>query len=1122
MKKLFVDGWKFWKSDLGTTYEDAMDHLGDFTEVEIPHDFQIAEFENFYKDACGWYYKKFNLEDADKVTMLIFDGAYVDTVVTVNGHKAGLWKYGYSQFICDISEYVHEGENTVLVALRCKYPSARWYTGGGIYRNVWLCQYEKTYIPENGVYIHTQKTEEGYLLYVDTEIYREYQNEEELINEYVDRNCGQREADDDKKLIEVFYTLVDSEGSELCQEMLDSNTLIKGKNQAAFLVEDVENWDIDNPVLYTLVVELKENGETIQREEISFGFREISFVPEKGFLINGRKVKLNGVCLHHDLGGLGVAFNKTAMRRRLIQLREMGVNALRFSHNMYDPQVLDLADEMGFLVISEAFDMWENSKTEFDYAKDFEKWHEKDVASWIRRDRNHPCVIMWSIGNEIYDTHLSERGLEVTKELKSLVELHDPRFNARVTIASNYMPWENAQKCADVYKLAGYNYAENCYDAHHKKYPDWVIYGSETYSIVQSRGIYHFPLSVPILSDTDLQCSSLGNSTTSWGAESMEACVCKDRDTDYSMGQFLWTGYDYIGEPTPYQTKNSYFGLIDTAGFYKDAYYVFKSAWTSYKDDPFVHLFPYWDFNPGQQIDLRVVSNAPVVELFLNGKSLGTKKLTHEKNSGWDIIADYRVCYEAGVIEAVAYDDDGNEVARDIHRSFGDTDSFVVDIDKRAGEDLIFAEISALDKEGNPVENATDYVEVSVEGGELMALDNGDSTDYDSYKGNVKRLFSGKLLAIVRPAGAAGDVKVNVKRADKKVPVRKILITSKDGQKLSADKRTIEVTAKIFPENAGYDDVVFRALNKKGTDTNIAKITQKGNTAVVEAMGDGEFVIRCESKCGSNHVRIISTLEFEAQGIGAVYLDPYGFIAGNLYSSFIGKVGNGNEFGVATDREKETVVTYDGIDFGIEGSDEITVPIFNISNVPFPIEIWKGIPGQDGAELLLSEVYDKPGIWNVYQDETWKLGKRLTGLNTISFKVNQKIHIKGFSFAKQLRALCEVSALSADSIYGDSFTKTDYSVEGIGNNVTLSFEDMNFGQNAVKNVVITGRATRGKNTIHLKMESKDGETREILEFPQTGDYQKISFPIEEKHGSYNVSFVFLPGSYFDFKSFRFE
>lgn len=326
-------------------------------------------------------------------------------------------------------------------------------------------------------------------------------------------------------------------------------------------------WDINQPYCYNLKTELLENEQVIEEEVQTFGFRTMEFDSQQGFLLNGRKVKIHGVCQHHDLGCLGAAVNKTALKRQIILLQEMGVNAIRTAHNMPAVELMELADEMGVLIVSEAFDMWERSKTPFDYARFYPDWWKQDIASWVRRDRNRPSMLMWSIGNEIYDTHADERGQELTIELRDLVQVHDPKGNAVVTIGSNYMPWENAQKCADLVKFAGYNYAEKYYDQHHEEHPDWIIYGSETSSTVQSRGIYHFPFAQSVLSDDDEQCSALGNSSTSWGAKNTEACIIADRDATYSPGQFIWTGFDYIGEPTPYFTKNSYFGQLDTAGF---------------------------------------------------------------------------------------------------------------------------------------------------------------------------------------------------------------------------------------------------------------------------------------------------------------------------------------------------------------------------------------------------------------------------------------------------------------------------------------------------------------------------------------------------------------------------
>ncbi len=1146
MKDFFTKGWKFLETEYGTEYETAMEHLSEFESVDIPHDYLIHDTANLYKDSTGWYIKDFELsdEDAGKRFVLIFDGIYMDSIVYVNGKAAGEWKYGYSQFILDITDFVNIGKNSLAVAARCKFPNTRWYSGAGIYRNVWLCKYGRTYIPENGVYVHSEKCDGGYDMYVSAEVISD------------DRNAAGTEVD---------YKLLDASGREIFLQEKEIADPEKAKHaQKCFFAQGVKEWDVEEPTLYKLVVSLKaegiagspeitnsepyndgasSDGNILQQEEYLIGFRDVRMDPDHGFFLNGRNMKLNGVCIHHDLGALGSAYNNTAMRRRLIQLKEMGVNAIRLTHNMYDPQVISLADEMGFLLVSEAFDMWEGPKTEFDYARFFPDWHGRDVASWVRRDRNHPSVIMWSIGNEIYDTHGSERGQEVTRDLKSLVELHDPLMNARATIGSNYMPWEMAQKCADILKVAGYNYAENYYEQHHKEHPDWIIYGSETYSIVQSRGVYHFPLSVPILCDSDEQCSSLGNSTTSWGADSIEACICKDRDMEFSMGQFVWTGYDYIGEPTPYHTKNSYFGLIDTAGFYKDAFYAFKSAWVSAEKDPFVHLFPYWDFNEGQLIDVRVCSNAPCVELFVNGKSLGKQELNHEPHSGSRIFADYQVPYEKGEIKAVAYDAAGKEIALDIHRSFRDTYRFVVRIDHRLDkyfedgrDDLVFAEISAVDRDGNPVENASDYVEVTVNGsGVLAGLDNGDSTDFDSYQDSCRKLFNGKLLAIVKRTKDFAPISIDVKRAEK-VPVRKIDLRvceegSSDNENgsdirknrvLTKSEKKLTVKATVFPEDATDKTLAFRALNTNGTDTNIAKITQNGDTCEIEALGDGDFILRCEAKSGKDVVAVMSTLEFKIQGVGKAYLDPYGFIPGSLYTSYNGQIGSGNDHGVASSKGEETVISFSGIDFGKDGSDEITVPIFTLNDEEYVIEVWKGIPGEAGAELLKKALYQKKTIWNVYQEDTWKLSERLTGLQTISFKVFNKMHIKGFSFAKQSRAYYDVRALDADSIYGDTFTKTADSVEGIGNNVTLSFEGLDFGDTGAKEVVICGRAPEGTNTIHLRFKNESEEVKEILEFEKCSDYTERKFVIAERKGIWNASFVFLPGSNFDFETFRFK
>lgn len=1139
MRRLFHDGWRFLKLKADTEYETAEKSFGEAKAVDIPHDWLIYDSCNLYADSTGWYCKRFVWEEEGKRCFLTFDGVYMDSSVYVNGRKAGEWKYGYSAFTVEMTDFLCFGENLIVVRANYKSPNSRWYSGAGIYREVWLRITEKICLEENGIYISTEKDGEDFRLRVKTEISGAYEPER----------------------IEICHRLFfDGKEIPLIQKKLEKEYK---KEQQEFLVKQPKLWDVEEPKLYELKTTLLIDHVPAEQADNRFGFRTIAFCPEKGFFLNGKNLKLKGVCEHHDLGCLGAAFYKAAMARKFRILKKMGVNAVRGSHNMMASGFMELADEMGILVISEAFDMWERPKTTYDYAGFFREWVEKDVASWIRRDRNHPSVIMWSIGNEIYDTHADERGQELTRRLKEMVVFHDPEAHAGITMGSNYMPWENAQKCADIVKLAGYNYSEKYYKTHHEAHPDWVIYGSETSSIVQSRGIYHFPLQAGILAEDDEQCSSLGNSTTSWGAKSIEDCVCLDRDTDFSMGQFLWTGFDYIGEPTPYHTKNSYFGQVDTAGFPKDAYYVWQSAWTDAKNAPMVHIFPYWDFNEGQLIDVRVCTNGAYAELFLNGKSLGRQELTHTPGSGRKIIADYQVPYEKGKLEAVAYDESGQEIAREIRKSFGNSARIVLKPEntriRADGRDLLFIEIGTLDQDGNPVENAVDRVNVQVEGaGRLIGLDNGDSTDYDSYKGLSRRLFQGKLLAVIGAKTEPGIITVRVKGKDlgsaelvleaveghslsgdmlspleknekcpvvlgeeDEVPVRNIVLKAEKGTVFSPEQRQLWVEAGIEPENATYKELIFRAVNDMGVTTNLAKLEQVGNRVCITAKGDGGFRLRCMSKNGTQKIRLISQLEFRIEGLGEAFLNPYEFISGSLYSSVKGEAGNGNERGVATARDGETVVTYCDIDFGDIGSDEITVPVFALSDEEYPIQIWEGVPGEEGSELLAGVVYQKPSVWNTYQPETWKLNRRIRGISTISFQVHQKIHIKGFSFAKIERARIRLKAGEADAIYGDSFIKNGETVKKIGNNVSLEFLKMDFGETGAARLTICGRALTGNNTIHIRFFDGTEESKQIVEFRQSEDYEEQDFMLEQVKGKQKVTFVFMPGSSFDFKWFLF-
>ena len=1138
---LFCDNWEFLRTDTGMSLEDVLSMQDEFKLVEIPHDWLIYDTNNLYQDGFGWYRKNFNVKiSGNNRYILRFDGVYMDSTIFVNGCNIFEWKNGYSTFDVDITDALEDGANEIIVQVRFQSPCSRWYSGAGIYRKVWLKICGDTYLPMDGTYIHTEKSDNGYKVEIETEV------------------CGSFLEN-----VDVRYCLYEN-GSmvkNLGKGILFDNNIVKLDT----FVDNPKEWSIKEPNCYKLSVELmdKTNEELLDRQYITMGFRTLTFDTETGFYLNGEHVKIHGACDHHDLGALGAAFNKAAMQRKLSILKQMGCNAIRTSHNMPAKEVMDLADEMGFLVMSEAFDMWERSKTTYDYGRFFGEWHERDVRSWVRRDRNHPSLILWSIGNEIYDTHVDEHGMEITKELKRCVLLHDRKGNAEITIASNYMPWENAKKCADILKFAGYNYGEKCYSEDHKNHPDWIMYGSETASFAQSRGIYRFPLEQNILTDEDEQCSALGNSFTSWGAKSWDKCITDDRDAKFILGQFLWSGFDYIGEPTPYHTKNSYMGQIDTAGFPKDSFYVFQAEWTDAGTHPMVHVFPYWDFNEGQLVDVRICSNGAFVELFLNGKSLGRKHLDHV--NGKELLATWKVAYEPGYIEAVAYDEAGNEIARQKRESFGDSKKIVLSADKCVirsdGEDICFVTVETVDENGKYVENASDYVEAFIEGpGRIIGMDNGDSTDYDSYKSNSRKLFSGKLLILVGSTFEAGDIRLTVKGKNlheatlnitsegglepdfryledmshnkdnytNRVPIRKLEIISKNGQCLDKDNREIEVCARLFPPDTTDRNLVWKVVNSAGIEVGFATIEsqtgEKGEyKAVVKAIGDGEFYIRCMSKY-RDKVVLISQLECKATGLGQAYINPYDFVSAGLYNGTIGEIGNGNEKGIATSRDDVSGVWFEKVDFGEFGSDLITLPIFALSDDKYIIDIWEGIPYEKGSNILTSVEYQKPSMWNVYQEETYKLPKRLKGIITLGFVMHAKVHLKGFVFKKICKAFEKLTGEDADLIYGDSFIREKKSIKNIGNNVSIIYDDMDFSEKGCEKVVICGKTPLSVNTIHLHFTGIDCVTsNQIIEFKgnENGEAVERSFSIEKLVGKGRLELVFLPGSKFDFDYIKF-
>lgn len=1135
---LFNDGWQFAKGPL-----DMGDPNGlEFAAVDLPHDWLIYDSTNLYENGIGWYRKWFDYRGSWRV-FLYFEGVYMDSSLFVNGTWIGDWKNGYTSFEYEITEALREGCNEILVRVVHQAPNSRWYSGAGIYRNVWLKLRGDDYLPTDGIYVSSRPLRDAdgsWIVTVDSE---------------VEAGGGTRLA-----LVHTIYQ--DGVVKARARALLAPGSG-RLKDSQELIVPQAELWSPKQPRLYRLVTELTEaaTGQAVDWVEQKIGLKEVVLKPEEGLILNGCRLKLNGVCEHHDLGALGAAFSKSALRFRLHLLKRMGVNAVRTGHSVPAKGFMELADELGFLVISEAFDVWELPKTAHDYARFFPEWVERDVASWVRRDRNHASLLMWSIGNEILDAHLGERGRELTEKHIGLVRRHDPRGNGFVTFGSNYLQWDNAQACAELLDAVGYNYGTNLYKEHRAKHPHWVIYGSETSSVVQSRGIYHFPLEAIILGEDDGQCSALGNSPVSWGAKSTQACLDAEREASFSLGQFIWTGFDYLGEPTPYHSKNSFFGQLDTAAFPKDSYYIYQAAWTDWRTSPMVHLYPYWDFSPGQIIDVRVCSNAPEVALELNGVEIGRRSL---RTPEYLYVTSWKVPYAPGELKAKALDEDGNVVACAVRRSFGDPARIKLQADRTEieanGSDLIFVEISMEDAQGNPVENAVNRVEVQVGGaGRLVGLDNGDSTDYDSFKGTSRRLFSGKLRAVIAATLEPGEILLEVSspglpKAEAvfssrpcaggpprgvsaqernvpmpvhtghigEVPLRKIELHAEGDRVLTPERREITVRAVLYPADTSYPDLTWRVVSAGGVDSPLARLEQVGEGEVrLCALGDGQFRLRCLSRNGTAAVRLFAELEFEAVGLGKLCKNPYEFVAGSLFDSVVGEAGPGNERGVATARGVETQVGFADLDFGPDGSDEITLPIFALTSSTYSLQFWEGKPGEAGSELLLDTVYQKPSKWNVYQSETFRLRKRLRGVTSLWIVTQDKIHIKGFSFARQRRAFAAIPAAECTHIYGDQYEVKGDRVEGIGNNVTLDFGELDFGPDGAAGLIICGRTPLDRAPIQLSLLFPEGEERHQMEFTAAEDYVEQVFALDPIRGRAAVRLLFLPGSQFDLAWLKF-
>ena len=755
----FNAGWKFNRGDVtgaqATTFNDSA-----WRNLDVPHDWSIELAFNansqagsgggFLDGGIGWYRKTFTLDQASSAARILigFDGVYMNSQVWINGTSLGMRPYGYSTFEYDLTPYVKlDGSNNVIaVRVNNNQPNSRWYSGSGIYRNVWLTKLNPVHVPQSGVFVTTPTVSSSS---ATVTIATDVQNDSAA-----------------SALVTVTTTIAATDGSTVASNDSAAAAVAAAASatiQQSLTVASPQRWSVAAPYLYQVKVELKVGGATVDTYRVPLGIRTATFDANSGFALNGEAMKLRGVNMHHDLGALGAAINYRAIERQVQILKSMGVNAIRCSHNPPAPELLDITDRLGVLILDEAFDTWTQTKTANDYGNYFSAWAQRDIQDMVRRDRNHASVILWSIGNEVGGSTTA-----TAQNLKSWVLAIDK--TRPVTWASNKMGGPHVaegddRNVAALLDLAGYNYAPYAgdYDADHSANPSWKIFGTETSAAVRSRGIYHTPASTVTKatsqSSPDRQASSYDNETTNFG-NTAESSFSYNNDRAFVAGSFVWAGFDYIGEPTPYSSypsKSSYYGAIDTAGFPKDVYYFYKSRWTT---DPMVHILPHWNWTSGTTVTVYVYNNCDSVELFLNEKSQGSKTAVAPA-----LHAEWSVPWASGTLRADCKKA-GNVVATDTVTTAGAAAKVVLSADRNPiradGKDLVFVTIDVQDAGGVFVPTASNTITFSVSGpGQLVGVDNGDPTDVTSYKGTSRKAFSGKALAIVRSTGSAGQITIS-------------------------------------------------------------------------------------------------------------------------------------------------------------------------------------------------------------------------------------------------------------------------------------------------------------------------------------------------------------------------
>lgn len=780
----FNAGWRFHLGEVAGAEQPGFDDSG-WRTLDLPHDWAIEG--DFSKDnpsgtgggalpgGIGWYRKSFDLtpDELKKQIYIDFDGAYMNSTVYVNGHRLGTRPYGYISFSYDLTPWLRAGRNVVAVHVdNAEQPNSRWYSGCGIYRNVWLRKLDPVHVARWGTFVTTPVVSpERAVVAVATEL----------------ENSGRKQ-----RKVRLTTALLDPSG-RLVAEKDTMLALRPGRTAVEGTLLDVDRpelWGTRNPALYTVSSTVSEpDGRLLDRYLTRIGLRSFEFDARLGFSLNGERMKINGVCLHHDAGALGAVVNRRAIERQLQIMKDMGVNAIRSSHNPPAPELADLCDEMGLLLMDETFDMWRKKKTAHDYARYFNEWHERDMDDLIRRDRNHPSIIMWSIGNEVLeqwndaaadtlsleeanlilnfghskDQLASEGEMNVnmllTQKLADRVRALDP--TRPVTAGCNEPNPGNNLFRSNALDIIGYNYHDSDFAAVPDNFPGKPFIVTESVSGLATRGYYDMPADSihrwperwdkPFFNES-FSCSSYDNCHVPWG-NTHAGTMRHVRDNDFISGQFVWTGFDYLGEPTPYgwPARSSYFGIVDLAGIPKDIYYMYQGEWRP--DLNVLHLLPHWNWQPGQDIDVwAYYNNADEVELLLNGRSLGTRSKGPD-----DFHVSWKVPFEPGILTAISRRD-GKEVARAERRTAGAPAAIRLTPDrseiKADGTDLSYITVEIVDKDGNLCPLADNTVHFRVEGSAFNAgVDNGSPVSLERFKDDKRKAFYGKAMLIIQNDG---------------------------------------------------------------------------------------------------------------------------------------------------------------------------------------------------------------------------------------------------------------------------------------------------------------------------------------------------------------------------------